>query len=79
MFLGPPDWDPDHSINKLFLLYSMKTDVNVPLNSKKHKSFEKNTYFLLVSCQALTKKTGSGSISQWYGSVPVPKCSVVEP
>jgi hypothetical protein len=30
----------------------------------------KNTYFLLASCQQLTKKAESvsGSVSQWYGS-----------
>jgi hypothetical protein len=43
----------------------MKTDVNVP--SKKHRNKQK-TYFLLASCQPLTKKAGTGSVRQWYGS-----------
>jgi hypothetical protein len=49
------------------------------------KNIEK-TYFLLVSCQQLTKKAGSGygsdsgSISQWYGSAdPNPYQDVTDP
>ncbi len=76
-----PDEDldpyPDPSINKqkerknwistilwlLFDLFSVKTDENVPSKRNKEK-----TYFLLAPSQPLTKRTGSGSIIQWYGS-----------
>jgi hypothetical protein len=43
----------------------MKTDVNVPSKSNKQKNLEKTTryrtYFLLASCQPLTKKAGLAS------------------
>jgi hypothetical protein len=41
----------------------MKTDVNLPSKNNTERNFEKNTYFLLASCQQLTKKAGSGSES----------------
>jgi hypothetical protein len=44
----------------------MKTDVNVP---SKSTVISKKTYFLLLSCQPLTQKAGTGSVSQWYGFV----------
>ncbi len=46
---------------------SWKTDANVPSESNKQKNVEK-TYFLLASWKSLTKRAGSESGSQWYGS-----------
>jgi hypothetical protein len=49
----------------------MKTDVNVPSRSTKQKNLEKNTYFLLASCQPLTKKAGPASVSQWLKMIRI--------
>ncbi len=52
----------------LFDFLSMQTHVNVPSKSNKLKCW-KIIYFLLASCQPLTKKkanSGCGSVSQWY-------------
>jgi hypothetical protein len=47
----------------------------VPVISK--KNFEKN---FLASCQPLTKKTRSGSVSQWYESADTdPYQNVTDP
>jgi hypothetical protein len=59
-----------------FCYLPMKTDVNVPSKSNRQNNF------LLTSCQPLTKKAGSGSISQWYGSAdpdPDPSENVTDP
>ncbi len=55
----------------------MKTDVYVHSKSNKRKNLKK-TYFLLASCQPLTKKAGSGC--QKYGSTdPDPYQNVTDP
>jgi hypothetical protein len=55
----------------LFVTYfdflSLKTDVNVPSKVRNKKTLRKQNFFLLGSCQSLTKK-GSRSVSQWFGS-----------
>jgi hypothetical protein len=62
----------------------LKTDINVPgyLQKVMSKKTLKKTYFLLASCPPRTKKagSGSGSVSQWYGSAdPDPYQNVTDP
>ncbi len=59
----------------LFNFLFFKTDVNVPSNSDKQKTLKKT--FLLATFQPLMEEagsgTGSGSLSQWYGSTTLVK------
>ncbi len=48
-------------------LLSVKTDENVPTESNKQNKLEK-TNFLLASWKSLTKRAGSESANQVYGS-----------
>ncbi len=92
MFLGIPDPDPDPSINKqktkknlnfyyfvisfLTFVFEDWCIVYVPSKSNKQKNFEK-TYFLLASCQPMTKKQVRIRSVVWIresGSQSVPKC-----
>jgi hypothetical protein len=68
IFLGLPDLDPSLfvRIRILWLLFgflSLKTVVNVPFKSNKKNNIEKTLIFL-ASCQPLSKKAGSGSLSK---------------
>jgi hypothetical protein len=45
----------------------LKTDVNGPTESNKEKKLEKTSY-LLVFWKSLTKRAGSESVNQVYGS-----------
>jgi len=88
---GSGSTDPDPSINRqnkqekpgflqfcdlFFDFLSLYTDER----NKKTKNFflKIRTYFLLAPCQPLTKKPGSGSVSQWYGSAD-PYKNVTDP
>jgi hypothetical protein len=55
-----------------FLLFSYENLCKSTFKVISKKNFEKKNLFLLASCQPVTKKvvTGSGSVSQWSGSVP---------
>jgi hypothetical protein len=65
-------------ISTVFLTLSLKNDVNVPSKSNKQKNVDIFFYFLLASCQPLTKKAGSGC--QCYGSPdPEPYQNVTDP
>ncbi len=55
----------------LLLFYdflSLKNGVNVPSKRNKHKNLKKKAYFLLASWRTLTKRAGSWSVCQRYGS-----------
>ncbi len=52
----------------LFGFLSLENTVNVPSNSNKQKKCLNKNSFLLASWRSMTKKAGSGSISQRHGS-----------
>jgi hypothetical protein len=83
------DLDPDPSITskkskktldfyyfvKSFDYLSLKIGGNVHRKKCYAKKTLKITYFLMASCQPLTEKTGTGFVSQWFGTAdPDPKC-----
>jgi hypothetical protein len=55
------------TVLRLHDFLSSKNDVNVSSKSNEKKKLDKN-YLLLVSWRSLTKRAGSGSVSQGYGS-----------
>ncbi len=66
----------------LFDFLSLENYVNVPSNSNKQKKCFNKNCFLLASWRSMTKKAGSGSISQRHGSPdpdPDPLQNVMDP
>ncbi len=63
-------------------MLSLKNDENVPTVSDKQKKLSKNTYFSWASLKPLTKRAGSGSVTQcWIQSSkdPSQNGTLVEP